>query len=62
MINVDTLSKRSDTSLARTLSVINKRLERNDFPSDEVRAIYLLNKDLIEDEIERRKQTKTVQI
>ncbi len=55
MINVDTLSKRSDTSLARTLSVINRRLERNDFPNDEVRAIYLLNKDLIEDEIERRK-------
>lgn len=55
MINVDTLSKRSDTSLTRTLSVINKRLERNDFPSDEVKAIYLLNKDLIEDEMERRK-------
>lgn len=55
MINPDTLSKRSDTSLERTLLVINRRLQRNDFPSDEIRAIYLLNKDLIEDEIERRK-------
>ncbi len=54
MINPDTLSKRSDMSLARTLSVINKRLEKNEFPSDEIRAIYLLNKDLLEDEIERR--------
>lgn len=54
MINPDTLSKRSDTSLARTLSVINKRLEKNEFPNDEIRAIYLLNKDLLEDEIERR--------
>lgn len=55
MINPDTLSKRSDMSLARTLSVINKRLEKNEFPNDEIRAIYLLNKDLLEDEIERRK-------
>lgn len=55
MINPDTLTKRSDMSLARTLSVINKRLEKNEFPNDEIRAIYLLNKDLLEDEIERRK-------
>lgn len=53
MIEVDTLYKRSDNSLLTVYNIIKKRLETEDLNA-EVRAIFIINSDILESEIERR--------
>ena len=53
MIEVDTLYKRSDNSLLTVYNIIKKRLETEDLNA-EVRAIFIINLDILESEIERR--------
>lgn len=53
MIEVDTLYKRSDNSLLTVYNIIKKRLETEDLNA-EVRAIFIINSDILKEEIERR--------
>lgn len=53
MIEVDTLYKRSDNSLLTVYNIIKKRLETEDLNA-EVRAIFIINSDILKSEIERR--------
>lgn len=53
MIEVDTLHLRSDNSLLTVYNIIKKRLETEDLNA-EVRAIFIINLDILESEIERR--------
>lgn len=53
MIEVDTLYKRSDNSLLTVYNIIKKRLETEDLKA-EVRAIFIINHDILLEEIQRR--------
>lgn len=53
MIEVDTLYKRSDNSLLTVYNIIKKRLETEDLEA-EVRAIFIINHDILLEEIQRR--------
>ena len=53
MIEVDTLYKRSDNSLLTVYNIIKKRLATEDLNA-EVRAIFIINLDILKSEIERR--------
>ena len=53
MIEVDTLYKRSDNSLLTVYNIIKKRLETEDLEA-EVRAIFIINHDILLGEIQRR--------
>ena len=53
MIEVDTLYKRSDNSLLTVYNIIKKRLATEDLKA-EVRAIFIINHDILLEEIQRR--------
>ena len=53
MIEVDTLYKRSDNSLLTVYNIIKKRLETEELKPS-VEAIFIINLDILEREIERR--------
>lgn len=53
MIEVDTLYKRSNNSLLTVYNIIKKRLETEDLEA-EVRAIFIINHDILLEEIQRR--------
>ena len=53
MIEVDTLYKRSDNSLLTVYNIIKKRLETEKLKPS-VEAIFIINLDILESEIERR--------
>ena len=54
MIDVDTLYKRSDTNIIAIFNIIKHRLETEDL-KPEVRAIFIINHDILLAEIQRRK-------
>lgn len=53
MIEVDTLYKRSDNSLLTVYNIIKKRLETEELKPS-VEAIFIINLDILKEEIERR--------
>ena len=53
MIEVDTLYKRSDNSLLTVYNIIKNRLATEDLKA-EVRAIFIINHDILLSEIQRR--------
>lgn len=53
MIEVDTLYKRSDNSLLTVYNIIKKRLETEELKPS-VEAIFIINSDILKEEIERR--------
>lgn len=53
MIEVDTLYKRSDNSLLTVYNIIKNRLATEDLEA-EVRAIFIINHDILLGEIQRR--------
>lgn len=53
MIEVDTLYKRSDNSLLTVYNIIKNRLATEDLKA-EVRAIFIINHDILLEEIQRR--------
>lgn len=53
MIEVDTLYKRSDNSLLTVYNIIKNRLATEDLKA-EVRAIFIINHDILLGEIQRR--------
>ncbi len=53
MIEVDTLYKRSDNSLLTVYNIIKNRLATEDLEA-EVRAIFIINHDILLEEIQRR--------
>lgn len=53
MIEVDTLYKRSDNSLLTVYRIIQKRLDTEEL-MPEVRAIFIINSDIIKTEIDKR--------
>lgn len=53
MIEVDTLYKRSDNSLLTVYRIIQKRLDTEEL-MPEVRAIFIINADIIKTEIDKR--------
>ena len=53
MIEVDTVYKRSDNSLLTVYNIIKKRLETEELKPS-VEAIFIINSDILKEEIERR--------
>lgn len=53
MIEVDTLYKRSDNSLLTVYNIIKNRLATEDL-KPEIRAIFIINHDILLGEIQRR--------
>lgn len=53
MIEVDTLYKRSDNNILTIFNIIKRRLETEDLQL-EVRAIFIINHDILLGEIQRR--------
>jgi hypothetical protein len=53
MIEVDTLYKRSDNNILTIFNIIKRRLETEDL-KPEIRAIFIINHDILLGEIQRR--------
>ena len=53
MINTDTLCKRSDNNILTVYNILKRRLESEDLDTN-VRAIFIVNFDILKEEKERR--------
>lgn len=53
MIEVDTLYKRSDNNILTIFNIIKRRLETEEL-KPEIRAIFIINHDILLGEIQRR--------
>lgn len=53
MIEVDTLYKRSDNNILTIFKIIKSRLETEDL-TPEVRGLFIINHDILKQEIEKR--------